>query len=395
MARDPGHGGLAFLHSSVFHFLSFLLLYTTIYLTISRITFISQFSYSFVIFLSCCPRSPGSPWAFYSRLRPRYDILSQDRPGKLASKPDILSRESGDSPWEGDMKDRQNHDRIRLPEDAFKAPQIENAPEALHASGALQANTTETISVEIDKELRSEIRALSVADKVIQEIRRKKTERNPATYAAPSGTEDRRGCHTRTEDRRACRTRTKDRHAYRAVSGRTKYCRAYRAAPDRTKHRRVCSAEQNGRPPRISGRAGKNEIPPRMPHRAEHENAAHATPSGSEDSRACRGPRQTKRKTAVHIEGCAGQEWDITVPHRAEGIGTYRMSSPHSTAATIDTAKSWTFANNDQKRRKHQKHRERRKDRKRTKRRIYRNSRNTESTRNAVDAGNAGKSLNQ
>jgi len=77
MARDPGHGGLAFLHSSVFHFLSFLLLYTTIYLTISRITFISQFSYSFVIFLSCCPRSPRSPWAFYSRLRPRYDILSQ------------------------------------------------------------------------------------------------------------------------------------------------------------------------------------------------------------------------------------------------------------------------------------------------------------------------------
>jgi len=132
-----------------------------------------------------------------------------------------------------------------------------------------------------------------------------------------------------------------------------------------------------------------------MPHRAEHENAAHATPSGSEDCRACRGPRQTKRKTAVHIEGCAGQEWDITMPRRAEGIGTYRMSAPHSTAATIDTAESWTFANNDQKRRKHQKHRERRKDRKRPKRRIYRNSRNTESTRNAVDAGNAGKSLNQ
>jgi len=77
MARDPGHDGLAFLHSSVFHFLSFLLLYTTIYLTISRITFISQFSYSFVIFLSCCPCSPRSSWAFYSRLRPRYDILSQ------------------------------------------------------------------------------------------------------------------------------------------------------------------------------------------------------------------------------------------------------------------------------------------------------------------------------
>ena len=41
MARDPGHGGLAFLHSSVFHFLSSLLLHTSIYLTIRRITFIS------------------------------------------------------------------------------------------------------------------------------------------------------------------------------------------------------------------------------------------------------------------------------------------------------------------------------------------------------------------
>ena len=41
MARDPGHGDLAFLHSSVFHFLSSLLLHTSIYLTISRIAFIS------------------------------------------------------------------------------------------------------------------------------------------------------------------------------------------------------------------------------------------------------------------------------------------------------------------------------------------------------------------
>jgi len=91
MARDPGHGGLAFLHSSVFHFLSFLLLYTTIYLTISRITFISQFSYSFVIFLSCCPRSPRSPWAFYSRLRPRYDILSHSPSAVLLVLQDPLS----------------------------------------------------------------------------------------------------------------------------------------------------------------------------------------------------------------------------------------------------------------------------------------------------------------
>jgi len=38
-----------------------------------------------------------------------YDFVIKYRPGKLAGKPDILSRESGDSPWEGGMKHRQNH----------------------------------------------------------------------------------------------------------------------------------------------------------------------------------------------------------------------------------------------------------------------------------------------
>jgi len=57
------------------------------------------------------------------------------------------------------MKHRQNHGRILLPEDAFEA---------------LQANTTETIKLEIDKELLNEIRTLSAADKEIQEIRNKK-----------------------------------------------------------------------------------------------------------------------------------------------------------------------------------------------------------------------------
>ena len=77
----------------------------------------------------------------------------------MAGKPDILSRESGDSPWEGDMKHWQNHGRILLPGNAFEA---------------LQANTTETINLEIDKELLNEIRTLSAADKENQEIRRKK-----------------------------------------------------------------------------------------------------------------------------------------------------------------------------------------------------------------------------
>jgi len=88
-----------------------------------------------------------------------YDFVIKYRPRKLAGKPDILSRESGDSPWEGNMKYRQNHGRILLPEEAFEA---------------LQANTTETINLEINKELLNEIRTLSAADKEIQEIRRKK-----------------------------------------------------------------------------------------------------------------------------------------------------------------------------------------------------------------------------
>jgi len=35
-----------------------------------------------------------------------YDFVIKYRPGKLAGKPDLLSRESGDSPWEGDIKHR-------------------------------------------------------------------------------------------------------------------------------------------------------------------------------------------------------------------------------------------------------------------------------------------------
>jgi len=88
-----------------------------------------------------------------------YDFTIKYRPGKLAGKPDILSRESGDSPWEGDMKHRQNHGQILLPEEAFEV---------------LQASTTETINLQIDEELLREIRALSAADKEIPEIGRKK-----------------------------------------------------------------------------------------------------------------------------------------------------------------------------------------------------------------------------
>jgi len=66
------------------------------------------------------------------------------------------------------MKHRHNHGRILFCEQALEAPRIDS-----HAK-VLQANTTETFSLEIDKELLSEIRTLSAADKEIQEIRRKK-----------------------------------------------------------------------------------------------------------------------------------------------------------------------------------------------------------------------------
>jgi len=47
-------------------------------------------------------------------------------------------------------------------------------PKTPHVSEALHANTMETISLQIDKKLLSEIRTLSAADKKVQEIRKTK-----------------------------------------------------------------------------------------------------------------------------------------------------------------------------------------------------------------------------
>jgi len=69
--------------------------------------------------------------AWWGEWLSNYDFMITYQPGKLAGKPDILSRESGGSPWKGDMKHWQNHGRILLPEEAFEA---------------LQANTMETIN---------------------------------------------------------------------------------------------------------------------------------------------------------------------------------------------------------------------------------------------------------
>jgi len=78
---------------------------------------------------------------------------------KLTSKLNILSRESGDSSWEGDMKHCQNHGRILLPKEVF-----ETVPE--------------TIKLRIDKELLNEIQTLSTTDKEIQEMQKKKESGN-------------------------------------------------------------------------------------------------------------------------------------------------------------------------------------------------------------------------
>jgi len=91
-----------------------------------------------------------------------YDFIIKYRVGKLARKPEILSRESGDSPWEGDMKHRQNHGRVLLPEENFETLQM------------LQVNTMETMKLQIDKELLSEIQEQSAKDKEVCEILRKK-----------------------------------------------------------------------------------------------------------------------------------------------------------------------------------------------------------------------------
>jgi hypothetical protein len=42
-----------------------------------------------------------------------YDFTITYRLGKLAGKPDILSRESGDSPWEGEIV-RHHHTDMRI-----------------------------------------------------------------------------------------------------------------------------------------------------------------------------------------------------------------------------------------------------------------------------------------
>jgi hypothetical protein len=73
----------------------------------------------------------------------------------LAGKPDILSRESGDSPWEGEAKHRQNRGRIQLAEDAFRI------------------SAAQEITLQIDLELLKEIKEKKEKDGELKDILKK------------------------------------------------------------------------------------------------------------------------------------------------------------------------------------------------------------------------------
>jgi hypothetical protein len=81
-----------------------------------------------------------------------YDFAITYRPSKLAGKPDILSRESGDSPWEGEMKHWQNRGRILLPSQTF------------------WISSAEVMELQVERELLEEIRGKTAEDPEMQEV---------------------------------------------------------------------------------------------------------------------------------------------------------------------------------------------------------------------------------
>jgi hypothetical protein len=84
-----------------------------------------------------------------------YDFVITYQPGKLAGKPDILSRELGDLPWEGEAKHRQNQGRMLLAEDAFRI------------------SAAQEITLQIDLELLKEIKEKTEKDEELMDILKK------------------------------------------------------------------------------------------------------------------------------------------------------------------------------------------------------------------------------
>jgi hypothetical protein len=81
-----------------------------------------------------------------------YNFVITYRPGTFAGKPDILSYESGDSPWEGEAKHRQNRGRIPLAEDEFRI------------------SAAQEITLQIDLELLKEIKEKTEKDGELKDI---------------------------------------------------------------------------------------------------------------------------------------------------------------------------------------------------------------------------------
>jgi hypothetical protein len=81
-----------------------------------------------------------------------YNFHITYRPGKLAGKLDILSRELGDSPWEGEIKHRQNRGHILLLAQIF------------------QISAAEVMELQVDRELLKEIRFKMGKDVLMQEV---------------------------------------------------------------------------------------------------------------------------------------------------------------------------------------------------------------------------------
>jgi hypothetical protein len=116
-----------------------------------------------------------------------YDFVIKYGPRKLTGKPDILSRESGDFPWQGEMKDRQNKECILLPATSFEtsdAPRVDYETTLTNGTANLaatytttlevfQLSTTQTIELLINTELRNEIWEKSNEDETIRGIREK------------------------------------------------------------------------------------------------------------------------------------------------------------------------------------------------------------------------------
>jgi hypothetical protein len=81
-----------------------------------------------------------------------YDFTITYQPGKLTGKPDILSRELGDSPWEGEIKHRQNRGRILLLAQAFRI------------------SSAEVMELQVDWELLEEIKEKTAEDPEMQGV---------------------------------------------------------------------------------------------------------------------------------------------------------------------------------------------------------------------------------